>query len=84
MPGPPSGYGYFLYFDGEKITVVDHGTVVDAERLDSGYRNIISSLSNVYYYQTAEVGPGGSLSFSLPDSEKSQNLANYRVFLAIN
>lgn len=80
---PPPGYGYFIYFDGEKIVVMDNGEVVDTERLESGYRDMLSNFNNVYYYQTTEFGYGRSVTFQLPDTD-TPSLASARVLLAVN
>ncbi|MGE5422079.1 MAG: sensor histidine kinase, partial [Ignavibacteriales bacterium] len=45
LPTVPGGYKYFWYFDGSKVWVVDNGKLVDTERMDSGYSNIIENLA---------------------------------------
>ncbi len=45
MPATPAGYNYFWYLDGQKMWVMDHGKLVDTERLDSGYRGLFPNLS---------------------------------------
>jgi len=45
MPVLPEGYGYCWYLDGEKVWVLEGGTPVDTDRLDSGYRGLIPNIS---------------------------------------
>ncbi|MGE5580666.1 MAG: sensor histidine kinase [Bacillota bacterium] len=47
MPVLPmlDGYGYYWYFDGQKVRVFDDGAPIDTERLDSGYRGLIPNLA---------------------------------------
>jgi len=42
MPVRLDGYDHGLYFDGNKVWVLDVGTPVDAERSDSGYKGLVS------------------------------------------
>lgn len=44
MPILPKNYKYYWYYDGHKLWVMDNGKAIDIERLDSGYRNIVSRL----------------------------------------
>lgn len=44
MPVLPEGYSYCWYFDGQTVLVVDSGSLVDTERLDSGYRYLLPDL----------------------------------------
>lgn len=41
----PDGYGYYWYFDGSRVYVVEDGELVDIERLDSGYRNLLPDVA---------------------------------------
>jgi len=44
MPVLPDGYSYFWYFDGQNLHVINEGRLVDVDRIDSGYREIVRRL----------------------------------------
>ncbi len=46
LPTMPLGYDYYWYLNGQKLIIMDHDKLVDTERLDSGYQNLV----NMYDY----------------------------------
>lgn len=49
LPATLTGYDYYWYFDGQKLSVMDHNKLVDTERLDSGYRVLAPGLTQYGY-----------------------------------
>jgi signal transduction histidine kinase len=46
IPVLPDGYGYCWYLDGERLRVIDKGVPIDTDRLDSGYRGLVPSITD--------------------------------------
>ncbi|MGE5380709.1 MAG: sensor histidine kinase [Methylocystaceae bacterium] len=47
LPILPSGYDYYWYFDGQQVRVIKDGEEVDVNRLDSGYRDLMTKMDSL-------------------------------------
>lgn len=77
MPVLPEGYSYCWYFDGLKTWVIDDGSPLDTERLDSGYRGLLPNHATGDSYSSSN-------SNSDSDAESDSNTAtDTRILLAV-